>query len=70
MDHPDDCKFVIYVHKTDKFVVAILELSCVAVLYLGLLPSRLYINYLAICGTYDIFSHSGTRISRYSYLVS
>ena len=22
MDHPDDCKFVIYVHKTDKFVVA------------------------------------------------
>ena len=41
MDHPDDCKFVIYVHKTDKFVAAILELSCVAVLYLGLVPSRL-----------------------------
>ena len=28
------------------------------------------INYLAICGTCDIFSHSGTCISRYSYLVS
>ena len=40
MDHRDDCKFVIS-HKTDKFVVAILELSCVAVLYLGLVPSRL-----------------------------
>ena len=41
MDHRDDCKFMYIIIKADKFVVVILELSCVAVLYLGLVPSRL-----------------------------